>query len=200
MDDVNTGNQVRQFNEQGLPIKTPDGLDFCARNTMNNESIRKVIETAISRPTWGLVKVYGDRLPPNFAFLFHNRQSSHMPAILVQLWSPGSLVVFYEGSHLHNVDAKELKDWGLLALPGEEMIRDGITRNQIEMAEGGLAMMDSRLGFTILKGYVINIGFATENEIQYWAKMEFPDSNEIRAKVEELQRNRVEMNIKFVRN
>ncbi|KAH8755986.1 hypothetical protein F5883DRAFT_649565 [Diaporthe sp. PMI_573] len=164
--------------------------------------IRDVVQSILERPHWGLIKVYSDRLPSDQAFFFHNPSvylgESQIPTLLVQLWSPESQVVFYEGAHLQNINPKELEEWGLLALPRVQMKRGGITESEVWMAKGGLAVMDSRLGFTVLKGYFTNIGFATDSEIRFWAKMELPDSKVLRAKVEELKRRGFETNFTFV--
>ncbi|KAI3331230.1 hypothetical protein F4824DRAFT_476004 [Ustulina deusta] len=205
LEDALVGKRVSDFDQRGLPFKTPYGLDFCAQNTLDNKDIRSVVESTIDRPRWGLIKVYSDKLPPNLAFFFHNRLGQQMPTILIQLWGPDSSVVFYEGTHLQNVDAKESKsleesegkDWGLLALPRTQMRRHGIVEKTVEMKQGGLVLLDGRLGFTILNGYVFNIGFAAEAEIQFWAKMDLPASDEIKAKVDELQQ-RLNTNFTFV--
>jgi len=59
------------------------------------------------------------------------------------------------------------------------------------------AIMDSRLGFTVLNGFCVNVGFASESEIRYWAKMELPDSEALRTKVEELKRRSFDINVLF---
>lgn len=59
--------------------------------------------------------------------------------------------------------------------------------------------MDSRLGFTILEGYGINIGFVTQDEVQMWAKMELPDLDALRRKVDEMERKGIGTNFKFVK-
>ncbi|KAH7108716.1 hypothetical protein B0J13DRAFT_517182 [Dactylonectria estremocensis] len=205
VEDAPLGRRVAEFSERGLPTRTEFGLEFCAENTLDNRDIRTVIESILDRPRWGLLKIYSDKLPSDSAFFFHNpsfyynQPTPQIPTLLVQLWSPGSQMVFYEGSHLQNINPMESKKWGLLTLPCVQMRRDGITETPVGMAEGGLAIMDSRLGFTIPQGYVVNIGFATESEIQFWAKMELPDSEALRAKVDELRRRRFETNFTFVK-
>jgi hypothetical protein len=58
--------------------------------------------------------------------------------------------------------------------------------------------MDSRLGFTPLQGYVINIGYVTEAEVQIWGKMELPDSDVLRTKVFEMEGKGIRTNFKFM--
>ncbi|KAK3336987.1 hypothetical protein B0T19DRAFT_351513 [Cercophora scortea] len=205
LDDSLVGSRVAEFNDRGLPTKTEYGLDFCAQNSLDNPDIRAVVESILGRPHWGFLKIYSDRLPLDLAFFFHNPRfyldepTPQIPTLIVQLWSPGSQVIYYEGSHLQNIDPKESTEWGLLALPRVQMRRDGVTETEVGLAEGGFAIMDSRLGWTVRKGYFVNIGFATEYEICYWAKMDLPDSEVLRAKVDELKRRRFETNFRFVK-
>jgi hypothetical protein len=205
LEDVQVGTRVAEFNERGLPTKTPYGLEFCAQNSLGNQNIRTIVESILDQPHWGCIKIYSDKLPSDHALFFHNPSSyleepaAQVPALLVQLCSPGSRIVFYEGSHGQNISPKELKGWGLLALPRLEMRREGITEVEVPMTEGGLAIMDSRLGFTVLRGYCVNVGFASESEICFWAKMELPDSEVLREKVEELNCRSFITNFTFVK-
>ncbi|KAK1992477.1 hypothetical protein LX36DRAFT_527897, partial [Colletotrichum falcatum] len=193
------GNCIAEFNKNGLHVGTEYGLDFVAQNTIENQCIRDVVEAIIDRPRWGLYKVYSDKLPSDQVWFLHNRIQPQTPTLLVLLLSPGSSTIFWEGSHLKSLYAKEEKEWGLLALPREWLAQKGIKPTEVSTCEGGLAIIDSRTGFTPVRGYAIHIGFATEAELEHWAKMPLPDSETLRAKVADLESKGFRSNITFVK-
>ncbi|KAK3312491.1 hypothetical protein B0H66DRAFT_570731 [Apodospora peruviana] len=204
LEDFQIGDRVAEFNGKGLPTKTAYGLEFCAHNSLDNQNIRTIVESILDRPCWGCIKIYSDALPDDFAVFFNNpsfyqKSATKAPALLIQLWAPGSRIVFYEGAHIQNIDPRELEEWGLLSLPRLQMNRGDIREVEVVMKKGGLAIIDSRLGFTPLSGYCVNIGFVSEFEISFWAKMELPDEQVLRAKVEDLKHRNFRTNFSFVR-
>ncbi|KAK0702708.1 hypothetical protein B0H67DRAFT_500093 [Lasiosphaeris hirsuta] len=197
LEDLQVGAEIAKFSEMGLPTKTPYGLEFCAKNSLDNQDIRKIIESILDRPRWGCIKIYSDKLPSDQALFFHN-PSSYLeepaaPALLVRLCSPGSRIVYYKGSHIQNISPIELEGWGLLALPRVEMKKEGIIEKEVPMKNGGF-----RLGFTVLEGFCVNVGFASESEVRFWAKMELPDTEAVKAKADELKLRGFNINISFV--
>jgi hypothetical protein len=60
------------------------------------------------------------------------------------------------------------------------------------------ALSDSRLGFTILEGYVIMIGFATQAELKFWAPMELPFNAALNIKIEELKARGFDINYTWI--
>jgi len=55
-------------------------------------------------------------------------------------------------------------------------------------------IQDSRLQFSIVKGYAIMVGFGTESEVEQWGTMEIPYTGSLKAKVEELERKGIRIN------
>lgn len=53
---------------------------------------------------------------------------------------------------------------------------------------------DTRLQFSIIQGYAVMIGFPMEAELKSWGRMEMLDSDELRAKVEELENGEIRLN------
>ncbi|KFA81188.1 hypothetical protein S40288_11709 [Stachybotrys chartarum IBT 40288] len=196
VEDASTGNSVMAFRRR-LPFRTPEGLDFCSQNSLLNMSIRNVIESSIDHPRWGLAKIYsGDVLSSEHAYFFFD--GPDMQVILVLLWSPKSRFLIFEGSHTQKIDGKEMSEFGILTLPRAEMRKKGITEAPVEMAHGGFALIDGRVGWTILEGYQIAIGYASEAEISHWGKIELVESEALRAKVAELNARGIRTNFVFI--
>lgn len=103
------------------------------------------------------------------------------------------------------------KKWGMPALRHMHLGMDGIMRlpsgwkrARCRIGENSCydrvlhfhgAILDIRLGFGILGGFVI----ITEAELSFWSEMELPNSSEVRAKAEERKHKRVQdqLHIKF---
>ncbi|KEY64861.1 hypothetical protein S7711_10780 [Stachybotrys chartarum IBT 7711] len=202
------GDWVNHFRGSQFPIKSPRGLEFVARNSLDRQvsllnlpvalgqriyaaqDTRALLQSMLGRPYWGLIKIYSDVLPSDYAWRFHNGSDDKPHTILLQLWGPGSSVVFYDGSptrYIEDVDKHMSEKWGLLATKRSYMHGKGMEENIVELKEGGLVLSDSRLSFTILKGYTIDIGFTTPQELGFWAKMRFPYSQELHKKIKELE-------------
>lgn len=59
-------------------------------------------------------------------------------------------------------------------------------------------MLDGRLGFKILQGFAITFGFATEEELKEWAKMQLPKAQTLINKAAEMESPTIGMNFEFV--
>ena len=166
-------------------------------------------------PRWGLIKIYSDILPAGYVYRFHNGSSEDSSTILVQLWSPDSEVDFFDGSVARTIDTQTIdhetsRKWGLLAASE----RHFDLRINTSFKLGGLyvsclkfpqrililhrALSDSRLGFAIRRGYVIFIGFATEDELRHWGKMKMPYSDQMREKIQSLEERGIKLNYRWV--
>ncbi|KAK8092670.1 uncharacterized protein PG998_014775 [Apiospora kogelbergensis] len=196
VEDNDTGNSVVAF-EKRLPFKAPEGLDFCAQNSLLNKDVRTVIESSITRPSWGLAKIYrGDVLPSDQAYFFFD--GPDMQVVLVLLWAPGAQFLIFEGSHNKQLLGKSMSDFGIMSLPRDKLIREGITEVSREMDRGGFALIDGRVGWTIIKGYTIAIGYASEAEISHWGKIKLKESEPLRRKVKELNMSGIKTNFVFI--
>ena len=58
-------------------------------------------------------------------------------ALIVLLWSSGSRMVFYSGSHLQSLHAKAAKN-GLLEIPLDRLEQAGIRPIEVDIKDGGL--------------------------------------------------------------
>jgi hypothetical protein len=88
-----------------------------------------------------LYKAFGR--DPSHAYSFLTRTETEAEteakarALIVQLWSSGSRMVFYSGSHLLSLPAKAAKN-GLLETPLDRLKQAGIKWIEVEMKDGGL--------------------------------------------------------------
>ena len=62
----------------------------------------------------------------------------------------------------------------------------------------GRAVIDARLGFTVIQGIVINLGFATKEELKEWATMKFPNIPEIENLVNAMTCEKIGNNFELV--
>ncbi|PQK18026.1 hypothetical protein BB8028_0010g00180 [Beauveria bassiana] len=192
VEDAEMGARVRQFSADGFPIKSPHGLEFLAQSCAGREDVSKTCESILAMPRWGLIKVYSDILPDGYVYRFHNGSTEDINTILVQLWSPDSEVVIFHGSVARTIaiDHETSRKWGLLAASERHFDLPISTSFKL----GGLAFSDSRLGFAIRRGFVIFIGFATENEVKEWGKMKLPYSDQMKEVIQSLEARGTRMN------
>ena len=61
------------------------------------------------------------------------------------------------------------------------------------------ALIDGRIGWTMLMGRQIVIGYASEAEISEWGMIEVPDTPPIRQKVEELRDKGIKARFQFTK-
>ncbi|KAI1357215.1 hypothetical protein F5Y08DRAFT_324789 [Xylaria arbuscula] len=199
MEDASTGCRVDEFiNRENLPLRKPNGLEFCARNSLYNKDVRDVIESTIDRPYWGLAKTYNsDVLPSDQAYFF--LQGPEIRAVYILLFTPRTRFLLFEGSHKEKIRGKVMSRFGLLTLPHDTLRTEGIAAVLHEMAEGGFALIDGRTGWTLLEGQEMVIGYASEAEIRSWGEYELGDTAPLREKVAELYRNGIKAKFKFVK-
>ncbi|KAF2176763.1 hypothetical protein K469DRAFT_605911 [Zopfia rhizophila CBS 207.26] len=195
VEDPVIGKRVDEIAKKGFPFKTEEGLDFCKLNTLDDKRIRNVLESFFEWSCLGFYKAFGR--DPSRTFSFLNRTKTEAQVLVVQLWSSGSRMVFYNGSHLQSLDAGPAAN-GLLEIPDSHLKRAGITHTEVEMKGGGLAILDGRLGFKIVQGFAITFGFAAEEELKEWAKMKLPKAQILMKKVAEMESTTIGTNFEFV--
>jgi hypothetical protein len=60
------------------------------------------------------------------------------------------------------------------------------------------AILDGRLGFTIVQGKAITFGFAAREELKQWDKMHLPNAQKLKRKVAEMEGTTIGVNFDFV--
>ncbi|KAF5249040.1 hypothetical protein FANTH_5633 [Fusarium anthophilum] len=197
LEDHAVGDRVTEFSRKGFPTKSPAGLEFVAQNSFDREDIHHVLVKTLHEPQLqlGLIKIWSYALPSDYAFRLHNGAPGDPVCLLVHLFSPDSVVSFYEGSVSRETEVDPLvtKRWGVLATPKQCLDIDDFSVHITELKEGGLILSDSRLLFSITRGFTITIGCPTKIEHETWGLMDLPASDEIKAKVEELKNRGIRM-------
>lgn len=84
--------------------------------------------------------MFGDNLPSEYAFRFHNGSSEKTFCLLALLWRPDSKFCFYDGSISQEYEDDPLvsQKWGLLATPKQSMKSSSISEKVVELKGGGL--------------------------------------------------------------
>ena len=70
-----------------------------------------------------------------FCFLSH--ANSAVQALIVHLWSSGSKVIFYKGSHLRSLSPKAAAN-GLLEIDSEALTSSDVEPVEVDLENGGL--------------------------------------------------------------
>ncbi|KAF2175647.1 hypothetical protein K469DRAFT_55505 [Zopfia rhizophila CBS 207.26] len=171
--------------------------------------VRGIIELFFKWSGLGLLKAFG--LSPSLVFSFLNNTTNELnedtegvnkgkdkvKVLVVQLLSSDFRMVFYKRSHLHPLRAKLVRI-GLLDVPQESLERDEIKPFEVKTKEGGLAIIDGRLGFRMLEGVTIMAGFAVEEELKYWSKMRLPKTMGLQRKIKDMESERIGINVEFI--
>jgi len=121
---------------KGFPFRTEEGLDFCKLNALDDKRIRNVLESFFEWSGLGLYKAFARDPSRVISFLNRTKAEAKAQALVVQLWSSGSRMVFYSGSHLQSLHAKPATN-GLLDIPLDRLEQAGIKPIEVEMKDGG---------------------------------------------------------------
>lgn len=198
--DSEVGNRLPKLD---FHFTTPEGLEFIAQHSVDNQEIRSIITSILIRPYLAFVKVYSNQLPSDYAFFWHSVPSRQPWSLVVQLWSPGSTIVVYEGSHRlaigNYIDREVSRRKGLLAVRKQHLESLGFSGKEVRMEQGGFSLADSRLGFGILEGFGIHIGFLSEELVEREGekrpgKLRLEFSSELADKLEELEGRGLKVN------
>lgn len=142
-------------------------------------------------------------------------QSAGRRVFMIHVWSRGSHVDYYAGSHLHNLNTtRGLRSVWEVAM--SELDRVRCVPDRRTFPDGGLyvafiniksrakltqsrIMLDARLAFEIKSRYAITFMFATEDVVAKWAKIILPPSAALAAKVADMERKSkyVRLNFRF---
>jgi len=156
-----------------------------------------------------LLKAYGPRPGKVFSFLNNatveldektageNKGQSKVKVLVVQLFSSNSKMAFYKRSHLYPLRAVRAKI-GLLDVPHSNLAKYGLDGYLVHMKEGGLAIIDGRLGFEMIQGNTVMAGFATEEELKLWEKMLLPKTTSLMRKIKEMESKQIGINVEFI--
>ncbi|KAL2056592.1 hypothetical protein ABVK25_002986 [Lepraria finkii] len=185
------GRRVRDFAGKGFPLKSAEGLDFCKGNILNDDRVRGVIESEFPRCGLGAYTVLDTaQRKPGF-FLYPGEPARQ--ALVVQLWSNASRVLFYKGSHLGR---------SLQPTNGDRLLEistDRLPMSPVELVfeDGGLTILDGRLCFQIIHGFALTLVFAAPERLGKFAKMILPDSPDLKAQVDRMTTAKIGFNYEY---
>ncbi|KAK4118164.1 hypothetical protein N657DRAFT_667302 [Parathielavia appendiculata] len=194
LDDPLVGERITEMAERGFPYFTEYGLDFCKQFAFD-ERIRSILEAAFEKCSLGHWLRY-EEFPGHIECFRRGGRKAGRLVLTVHLWAKGSQVAYYAGSHLHDMATSRGRR-SLHEIPLSELSRVGSNPKHKEFPDGGLAILDARLGFEIKQGYAITFLFAVDEVIANWAKIVLPYSEALVGKVSEMGRESKKIGLNF---
>ncbi|KAJ6001019.1 hypothetical protein N7481_001428 [Penicillium waksmanii] len=184
LNDSTVGNRVSEMERRGFPYLTEYGMDFCKQFAFD-ERIRSILESSLERCSLGHWLRY-EEFPGHVECFRRGGPKAGRRVLMVHLWAKGSRVEYYTLSHTHNLATTKGRR-SLYEIPQSELDRVGSQPEVKDFPDGGLVILDARLGFQIEQGYAITFLFATDEVIANWAKMSLPYSKGLEQKVRDLE-------------
>ncbi|PVH70792.1 hypothetical protein DL98DRAFT_123814 [Cadophora sp. DSE1049] len=190
--DPTLGLRILEMEQNGSQFSSSSkaGWEFCKSNVLKDKRIRTLLESFFD---WCGLGDYR-RIAEDQGHIFQLRKGGEKPDILlVHLWSKGSRVVYYRGSHLipwKSVRAAN-RMWEI-AFAVLELA--GICGTEIFFENGGLAILDARIAFEMRHGSPITCGFAVQDELRTWPKLVLPKSEDSALMVAELDTEKIGVN------
>jgi len=158
----------QRVKEQGaIPVISEKGLEFCRVNVLEDPFIQHVLK---SLDAWSVPRI-GRRFSsdPGHYFSFMISSEDQVRSFVVQLWGAGSRMEFIEGSHRHRLNGVDAAN-GLFEVPYAQLKKLG-KPIEVQMEEGGLTILDARVGFRIIEGSATTFGFTRGRDFENWAKV-----------------------------
>jgi len=195
-EEASVGSRVSALEEKKFPYFTEYGLDFCADFALDPR-ITHILESSFQRYLLGHWLRY-EEYPNHIECFRRGGLKAGRKVFVVHVWSRGSEVEYYAGSHDHElVTTRSLRS--LHEIPSSELARVGCVADKKKFENGALVIMDARLGFEIKAGYAITFMFGTEDVVASWPKIVLPNSAALVKKIEtmESRSERIGLNIAF---
>ncbi|KAJ5860645.1 uncharacterized protein N7529_007955 [Penicillium soppii] len=197
LNDSTVGDRVLEMEMRGFPYLTEYGMDFCKQFAFD-ERIRSILETSLERCSLGHWLRY-EEFPGHVECFRRGGLKAGRRVLVVHLWAKGSRVEYYTLSHLHDLATTKGRR-SLYEIPQSELDRMGSKPEVKDFPDGGLVILDARLGFKIEQGYAITFLFATDEVIANWAKMTLPYSKGLEHKVRDLEMLSAKIGVNFTFN
>ncbi|OAQ59759.1 hypothetical protein VFPPC_15000 [Pochonia chlamydosporia 170] len=194
------GQRVDVFRGKKYPFLKEGGLYFL-KDTLEDTKVVETVESLFKRSGLGMFTLFGPH--PDTARAPLNRTSDELLVVNVLHCGPGSKIILYENSHKHFLDARppamKEDDTGFLEKLRTSMRKPGITELEKTLPAGGFIFLDGRFFTTILQGVVLEVAFADEKELNEWNPIQLPGSPDLESIVDSMERERIKINIKFVK-
>ncbi|KAK5212200.1 hypothetical protein LTR41_002442 [Exophiala xenobiotica] len=180
---------------KAFPYLSEYGLDFCKQHVLDDVRIRSILESFFDRCSLGHWLRYNE-YPGHIECFRRGGPKAGLRVLIVHLWAKGSRAKYYGGSHLHDLPT-EKGERSLYEISQRALDEGGCKSKEIEFTDGGLVILDARLGFETKKGYAITFMFATDEVLAGWPKMILPDSPGLVAKVIDMKSPKIGVNFAF---
>ncbi|RSL40390.1 hypothetical protein CEP51_016705, partial [Fusarium floridanum] len=180
LDDSSTGEHMTQMQQRGFPYLTEWGLEFLEQHVLSDKHINEsflgkcvLVHWLRQRPYPEHILCYTKGGPTA------GRRSHH-----VHLIAEGSIVNYRNGSLFRYLQGTEGKR-SINEIPSQAYDDVGCPGETKEFPNGGKVILDSRVGFELIQGYVLVHEFAREDLVEDWVKMEVPSA--LKAKAHSLE-------------
>ncbi|AEO57119.1 hypothetical protein MYCTH_2056329 [Thermothelomyces thermophilus ATCC 42464] len=194
LDDSLVGDRIWEMEERGFPYFTEYGLDFC-RQFAFDQRIRSILENSFEKCSLGHWLRY-EEFPGHVECFRRGGPRAGRRVLVVHLWAKGSQVAYYVGSHLHEMATSRSRR-SLYEIPLSELDRVGSKPKHKDFPDGGIVILDARLGFEIKEGYAITFLYATDEVIANWAKIVLPYSKALVEKVSDMEKESTRIGLNF---
>ncbi|KAJ5556654.1 hypothetical protein N7513_001775 [Penicillium frequentans] len=194
LNDSTVGNRVLEMERRGFPYLTEYGMDFCKQFAFDDR-IRSILECSLERCSLGHWLRY-EEFPGHVECFRRGGPKAGRRVLMVHLWAKGSRVEYYARSHLHDLATTRGRR-SLYEISQSELDHVGSRPEVKDFPDGGLVILDARLGFQIEQGYAITFLFATDEVIANWAKMALPYSEGLEHKVRDLEMLSAKIGLNF---
>ncbi|KAK7177949.1 hypothetical protein PSPO01_15998 [Paraphaeosphaeria sporulosa] len=195
LEDLSAGELVSEMEQKVFALLSLYGLDYCKNNILGNTRIKSILESLLSRCSLGHLLRY-TAFPGHIEAFRKGGPEAGLRVLVVQQWAKGSQVVYYGGSHKHDLPTvngiRQLHETQKTALDG--MGCEAIERN---FPNGGLVVRDARLYAETKTGYALTYIFATDEVVVAWPKIKVPNSQEYRQKAIDMESPTIGVNFVF---
>ncbi|GKU05488.1 unnamed protein product [Fusarium langsethiae] len=191
------GEAIRNMQQKNFPFFTEYGLHFCKEYVLNNACITSIIESFFQGQRcilahWLRYEAY----PGHIVCFRRGGPKAGQKVLMVHLWAKGSRVDYYRGSHLHELPT-EMGRRSLHEIPPAALAEVGCNATEKNFKDGGIVVLDSRVGYEMKEGYPIIFEFGTEDVVKNWAKMILPKLSGLPQKVAEMESPKIGLNFEF---
>ncbi|KAK4071304.1 hypothetical protein Purlil1_13471 [Purpureocillium lilacinum] len=194
--DARVGEDIVEMQKRGFAYYSNYGLDFCEQHVLN-EQIRSIVETFFGGEICILAHWLRYRAYPGHIVCFRSGgPKAGRRRMLVHLLAKGTQVSYWSHSHKHALPVLEGKRL-LHELAEHDLVQAGCTCRMEEFPEGGIAILDGRVGFEIKKGYAITFEFATVDILDKWPKLILPNTPGLAERVAGMQSSMIRVNFEF---
>ncbi|EGY23783.1 uncharacterized protein VDAG_05221 [Verticillium dahliae VdLs.17] len=160
LEDEAIGQKVAEVDSQGLSTNVAS-WDYFKSLVIGNENSRKILEQFLDQDNPQRCHTFGPE--PGQIFCFWP-QPHLLHRLVVSMWSVGSEIEFYDGSHVGDI-AVVFSSNGLFEASPHSIKKAGYKPVSIRMEKGGMVILDIRMLFERKDGFTIAYGMDIATEI-----------------------------------